>query len=87
MKKQGAVRSAPSSSAAPYHSFPPLAKTRSLRASSSPKKASLFGTPYYVTMFLRGNFKSFCPLPSAINPNFITVIGDVFGFIVLISQT
>ena len=26
------------------------------------------------------------PLPSAINPNFITVIGDTFGFIVFISQ-
>ena len=26
------------------------------------------------------------PLPSAINPNFITVIGDAFGFIVFISN-
>ena len=44
-KKQRALRSAPPSSVAPYHSFPPLAKTHSLRTSSSPQKASLFGTP------------------------------------------
>ena len=34
-----------SSSVAPYHSFPPLAKTHSLRTSSSPQNASILGHP------------------------------------------
>ena len=37
--------SASSSSAAPYHSFPPLAKTYSLRPSSSPQKGKPFRGP------------------------------------------
>ena len=44
-KKRRALRSAPQSSAAPYQSFPPLAKTHSLRTSSSPQKVSFWGTP------------------------------------------
>ena len=42
-----------SSSVAPYHSFPPLAKTHSLRTSSSPQNASILGhPPCKATMFL-----------------------------------
>ena len=33
-----------------------------------------------------GQLQVLLPLPSAINPNFITVIGDAFGFIVFISN-
>ena len=53
-KTQRALRSAPQSSGAPYHSFPPLAKTHSLRTSSSPpQKCEHFGIPpCKATMFL-----------------------------------
>ena len=46
-KKQRALRSAPQSSVAPYHSLSPLAKTHSLRTSSSPpQNVSILGYPH-----------------------------------------
>ena len=50
-----------SSSAAPYHSFPPLAKTHSLRTSSSPQNARILGCPLqgdYVSDRMRRWFES-----------------------------
>ena len=61
-KKQRALRSAPPSSVAPYHSFPPLAKTHSLRTSSSPPKASLFGHPCKATMSLTERVVDLSPM-------------------------
>jgi hypothetical protein len=51
-----------SSSVAPYHSFPPLAKTHSLRTSSSPPKASLFGHPCKATMSLTERVVDLSPM-------------------------
>ena len=61
-KKQRALRSAPPSSVAPYHSFPPLAKTHSLRTSSSPQKASLFGHPCKAAMSLTERVVDLSPM-------------------------
>lgn len=44
-EKTTSIATRSSSSVAPYHSFPPLAKTHSLRTSSSPQNASILGHP------------------------------------------